>query len=88
MKALEALRDSSEDDSVRDTLLDALQHDANPGVRVEAVTEVGVMVSDGNAGNDPQVVQLLRDLSEHDANNFIRLQAAAAVRRLSAGPSQ
>jgi HEAT repeat protein len=37
MKALEALRDSAADDAVRDTLLEALQHDANPGVRVEAV---------------------------------------------------
>jgi hypothetical protein len=34
---LEALRDSAADDTVRETLLDALQHDANPGVRVEAV---------------------------------------------------
>ena len=37
MKALEALRDSASDDIVRDTLLDALEHDMNPGVRVEAV---------------------------------------------------
>jgi hypothetical protein len=36
MKALEALRDSSDDD-VREAMLDALTHDANPGVRVEVV---------------------------------------------------
>lgn len=88
LRALESLRGFEQDASVRETVLDALLHDTNPGVRIEAVTEVRSMVLDGNAGNDPQVVQLLRDLSEHDANNFIRLQAAAAVRRLSAGPSQ
>jgi len=37
MKALESLRDSASDNDVRQTLLDALEHDANPGVRVEAV---------------------------------------------------
>src|SRR5258708_39441125 len=37
MKALEALRNSATDNAVRDTLLAALEHDANPGVRVEAV---------------------------------------------------
>jgi hypothetical protein len=37
MKALEALRDSAADDTVREALLDALTHDSNPGVRVEVV---------------------------------------------------
>ncbi len=37
MKALESLRVASADDDVRQALLDALEHDANPGVRVEAV---------------------------------------------------
>ena len=37
LKALDALRDYTHEVSVRDTLLDALHHDANPGVRVEAV---------------------------------------------------
>src|SRR5438876_641446 len=37
MKALESLREASSDDDVRQALLDALRHDANPGVRVEAV---------------------------------------------------
>jgi hypothetical protein len=37
MKALEALRDAATDNAVRDTLLEALEHDGNPGVRVEAV---------------------------------------------------
>jgi len=36
MKAIEALRDSS-DDAVREAMLDALTHDVNPGVRVEVV---------------------------------------------------
>src|SRR5947207_6105726 len=37
MKALEALRDAAGDDDVRQALLDTLEHDTNPGVRVEAV---------------------------------------------------
>src|SRR5260370_22707935 len=37
MKALESLRDAASRDEVRTELLDALEHDANPGVRVEAV---------------------------------------------------
>jgi HEAT repeat protein len=37
LKALEALRDSTNEGSVREALLEALQHDTNPGVRVEAV---------------------------------------------------
>src|SRR5260370_41200111 len=40
MKALEGLGDSAVDDTVRDTLLEALQRDANPGGRVEAVNRV------------------------------------------------
>jgi HEAT repeat protein len=34
---VEGVVDSAGDDRVRDTLLEALEHDANPGVRVEAV---------------------------------------------------
>jgi HEAT repeat protein len=37
MKAIELLRDSAGDQAVRQALLEALDHDANPGVRVEAV---------------------------------------------------
>src|SRR5260370_39568919 len=37
MNALEALRDSASDSYVRQTLLDALQHDAYPGLPVESV---------------------------------------------------
>ena len=37
LKALEALGDTSYDQAVRATLLQALQYDTNPGVRVEAV---------------------------------------------------
>jgi len=37
LKALEALRDSTSDDAVRQVLLNTLKHDTNPGVRVEAV---------------------------------------------------
>jgi hypothetical protein len=88
LRALESLRGFEQDAAVRDTMLDALLHDTNPGVRNEAVNEIRALVFAGNAGIDPRVAQVLRDLSEHDANHYIRLQAAAAVRRLSAGPSQ
>jgi len=37
MKALEALRDVAGDQDVRDALLESLNRDSNPGVRVEAV---------------------------------------------------
>jgi HEAT repeat protein len=37
MKALESLREAASGDDVRQALIDALEHDANPGVRVEAV---------------------------------------------------
>jgi HEAT repeat protein len=37
MKALESLRDAATDDAVRQVLLESLERDANPGVRVEAV---------------------------------------------------
>ena len=37
LKALEALRDSTSEDDVREVLLDTLKHDTNPGVHVEAV---------------------------------------------------
>jgi hypothetical protein len=37
IKALESLRDAADDDAVRATLLGVLDHDASPGVRIEAV---------------------------------------------------
>jgi len=37
LKALESLRDATSDRMVRQTLLESLQQDSNPGVRVEAV---------------------------------------------------
>jgi HEAT repeat protein len=37
MKALEALREAAGEDDVRETILDALEHDNNSGVRVAAV---------------------------------------------------
>jgi hypothetical protein len=88
LRALESLRGYEQDAAVRETMLDALLHDSNPGIRNEAVNEIRALVFAGNPGNDPRVAQVLRELSEHDANNYIRLQAAAAVRQLSAGPSQ
>jgi HEAT repeat protein len=49
MKALESLRDAASDDDVRQALLDALEHDANPGVRVEAVNVLVGSLQHGDA---------------------------------------
>jgi HEAT repeat protein len=99
MKALEALRDSSEDDSVRDTLLDALQHDANPGVRVEAVNLLvrslegadlsGSEVDASQIPPDPsvdRVIRALEGLQHRDPNPYVRLRSAAALRQI--GPRE
>jgi hypothetical protein len=88
LRALEALHGSEQDETVRDTYLDALMHDNNPGVRIDAITELRDTLEAGNATADPRIARVLRDLSEHDSNNYIRLQAAAAVRHLSLSPQQ
>jgi HEAT repeat protein len=59
MKALEALRDSAGDEAVRETLLQALQHDPNPGVRVEAVNLL-VHSLEGDVNDGTQVVSVPR----------------------------
>ena len=49
MKAVESLRDAASDDNVRQALLDALEHDTNPGVRVEAVNVLVGSLQHGDA---------------------------------------
>ena len=49
MKALESLRVAASDDDVRQALLDALEHDGNPGVRVEAVNVLVGSLQRGDA---------------------------------------
>jgi HEAT repeat protein len=54
MKALEALRNAIDEDAVRETMLQALEHDANPGVRVEAVNLLVLSLeSDGDGTEAP-----------------------------------
>jgi len=62
MKALESLRDAASRDDVRQALLDALEHDANPGVRVEAVNVLVGSLQHGEPGektNEPEVATQL-----------------------------
>src|SRR5437899_29587 len=90
LKALEALRGFEQDDAVRLTLLDALQNDDCPGVRVEAINALqAAMRAMGEKGISPQdqgLVNVLRDRMERDPNNYIRMQSAAAIHQL--GPRE
>jgi HEAT repeats len=91
LKALEALRDASADESVRDAYLGALMEDTNPGVRVEAVNSLVRSIesrtprSPGSLVNpeDQRVLRALEDLTRKDPNNYVRLQSAAALRELA-----
>jgi len=85
LKALEALNGSEPQDIVRQTLLDALVDDQNPGVRVEAINELRDMASKGQVVSDDHMISVLRDRSEKDPSTYIRLQSAAAIRDLGPG---
>ena len=82
MKALEALDGTGSQDLVRQTLLDALVDDDNPGVRVEAVNELREMAAKGRGASDDRMRSVLRERMEKDPNTYIRLQSAAAIRDL------
>jgi len=86
LKALEALNVSLNGappaDIVRNTLLDTLMDDQNPGVRVEAVNSLREMAEKGEVTSDSRVLEVLRDRMQHDPNSYIRLQSAAAIRDL------
>jgi len=78
MKAIESLRDSTSDESVRETLLEALDHDSNPGVRVEAVNllvrtlenrsnstvEVAPAPGEDSIPPDPSVARVIQTLED------------------------
>jgi HEAT repeat protein len=81
LRALEALRGFEQDDNVRQTLLDALLEDSNPGVRVEAINALRGLAEKGTL-DDPRLVNVLRDRMQRDPNNYIRMQSAAAIRQL------
>ena len=86
LKALEALNGAEPQDLVRQTLLDALMDDQNPGVRIEAINALRSMAEKGQVTSDDRMLSVLRDRMEKDPNTYIRLQSAATVRDL--GPRQ
>jgi len=84
LKSLEALNGSEPQDLVRQTLLDALVDDQNPGVRVEAINQLRDMTAKGQVVSDDHMISVLRDRMENDPNTYIRLQSAAAIRDFAA----
>jgi HEAT repeat protein len=82
LKALEALNGAEPQDTVQQTLLDALVDDQNPGVRVEAINSLRDMVAKGEVSSSDRMLSVLQDRMENDPNAYIRLQSAAAIRDL------
>jgi hypothetical protein len=84
LKALEALNGADPGDIMRQTLLDALVEDPNPGVRVEAINELRGMAAKGQlASDDDHLLSVLRNRMQTDSSAYIRLRSAAAIRDLS-----
>ncbi len=88
LKALEALNgsDAQDQDAVLQTVLDALESDQNPGVRIEAVDTLRDMAAKGQVASDDRTLAVLRDRMAKDPDTYIRVQSAAAIREL--GPHQ
>jgi HEAT repeat protein len=86
LKAVEALDGAEPQNQVRQTLLDALVDDQNPGVRVEAINELRDMAAKGEVDSDDHLLAVLRELIKKDPSVYIRLQSAAVIRDL--GPRQ
>ncbi len=88
LKALEALNgsDAQDQNAVLQTVLDALESDQNPGVRIEAVDTLRDMAAKGQVASDDRTLAVLRDRMAKDPDTYIRAQSAAAIREL--GPHQ
>jgi HEAT repeats len=88
LKALEALKgsDAQDQNAVLQTVLDALESDQNPGVRIEAVDTLRDMAAKGQVASDDRTLAVLRDRVAKDPDTYIRAQSAAAIREL--GPHQ
>jgi len=71
---------------VRQTLLEALVDDHNPGVRIEAVNALREMAARGQMDSDDHTLDVLRERMQKDPNTYIRLQSAAAIRDI--GPRE
>jgi hypothetical protein len=68
---------------VRQTLLDALVNDQNPGVRVEAMNSLRDLAEHGRIESDSKMLDVLRTRMQKDPNTYIRLQSAATLRYLA-----
>lgn len=88
LKALEALNgsDAQDQNAVLQTVLDALESDQNPGVRIEAVDTLRDMAAKGQVASDDRTLAVLRDRMAKDPDTYIRAQSAAAIREL--GPQR
>jgi hypothetical protein len=82
LKALDALNGAEPQELVRNTLLDALTADQNPGVRIEAINALRSMAEKGQVTSDQHMISVLRQCMQKDPNTYIRLQSAAAIRDL------
>ena len=89
MKALEALKDSASDDAVREALLDALAHDANPGVRVEVVNMLVHSLEHESQGSNmvsyPKLAgtsENADDQSDEHADDFVAANPTRCFRML------
>jgi HEAT repeat protein len=69
VESIEILKNYSESDQVRAALIQALTHDANPGVRLKAIEGLKGMAS------YPDVRQTLARVLQSDENAGVRIQA-------------
>jgi HEAT repeat protein len=67
-------------DEVRAALLEALEHDTNPGVRVAAVD--ALIDHTEKDGCDAPTAQALEQLASNDRNPYVRLKCANAMMKL------
>jgi HEAT repeat protein len=79
LSAMEALAArAAEDGAVRRAMIEALQRDANPGVRVRAIDLLA-------AAPHPDVIPALRRLAREDRNAYVRIRAAALIGETAGG---
>ena len=83
-KALDAMQGFESDPVVRDALLDALESDADSGVRGEAAHLIlsAVQMQSGAISADPQIIAVLRDRLRNDPSPTVRRHSAEVLRAL------
>jgi len=83
LKALEALGAEAGEAAVRNTMLDALVNDSNPGVRIEAINSLRELADRGKVPADEHLLDVLRTRAQKDPSTYIRLQSAATIQDLN-----